>query len=163
MPLLVGVGNPWRRDDGVGPAVARRVASMGIPDVEVVVEAEPLSLLEHLRRPDTVVVVDAGAPGPRPGRVSVLRVGHREGPAWQASALDPHSLGVAEVVELARVLGPLPDRLVVVVVESGEVTVGVGLSTPVAERLDLAVAAVVDALGSATHPPRHADREQPGR
>jgi hydrogenase maturation protease len=145
MALLVGVGNPWRRDDGIGPAVAGRVAALGIPDLDVVVEAEPLALLEHLPRCDTVVVVDAGAPGPLPGRVSVLIVGGhrltRLGPA-----LDPHGLGVAEVVELARVLGPLPTRLVLVTVESGEVTHGTGLTAPLADHLDEAVAAVVSAL-----------------
>ena len=148
MSLLVGVGNPWRRDNGVGPVVAHRVASLGLSGVDVVVESEPLALLEHLPRRDTVVVVDAGAPGPRPGRVSVLSVAAEPLPRHR-SAVSPHGLGVAEVVELARVLGPLPARLVLVTVESCEVTLGPGLSPPVADHLDDAVAAVVGLLTSA--------------
>ena len=36
MTLVIGVGNPDRGDDGVGPAVASRVAALGLPGVRVV-------------------------------------------------------------------------------------------------------------------------------
>ena len=34
--LVVGIGNPFRGDDGVGPLVASRVARLGLPGVQVV-------------------------------------------------------------------------------------------------------------------------------
>jgi hydrogenase maturation protease len=152
MALVVGVGNPMRRDDGVGPAVARRVASLHIPGVHVEVGAEPLALLDHLPRRDTVVVVDAAAPGPRPGTVSVLTLGGRP-LSRRVPALAPHGLGLAEVVELARALGPLPTCLVLVTVEAGDVTLGVGLTPAVADHLDDAVAAVLAALAPSDDAP----------
>ncbi len=50
--LVVGIGNPSRGDDAVGPLVADRVARLGLPNVEVVVYDEPLALVEHLAAHD---------------------------------------------------------------------------------------------------------------
>lgn len=149
MRLLLGVGNPDRGDDGVGPETAARVARLGIPGVEVATEVEPLALLEHLRRTglDQVVVVDATVPGPEPGRVRVLPVGaarlvHAGGRAGT------HALGVADAVELARALDLLPARLTLVGVEAGSSGVGAGLSGPVRARLDDVVRTVTELLGA---------------
>jgi hydrogenase maturation protease len=166
MRLLLGVGNPARGDDGVGPEVAARVARLAVPGVEVATEAEPLALLEHLRRPglDQVVVVDATVPGPEPGRVRVLPVGaarlvRRTGPAGT------HALGVADAVELARALDLLPARLALVGVEAGSSGVGEGLSGPVQARLGDVVRTVTELLGASDRLADHGgvDREHLGQ
>ena len=148
--LLIGVGNPMRGDDGIGPEVASRVAHLGVPGVEVVVEAEPLAILEHLREPAAqlgVVVVDATPPGGRPGRVLVHPVGE-ERLVGRDSPFGSHGLGVAHAVELARSLGLLPPRLTLVGVEAESARLGTGLSAAVLAGLDDAVRAVVEALTS---------------
>jgi len=148
--LLLGIGNPARGDDGVGPEVAARVARLGIPGVEVAAESEPLALLDHLRRPglDQVVVVDATTPGREPGRVRVLPVGdaHLVRPAAPTGS---HALGLADAVELARSLDLLPRRLTLVGVEACTSGVGVALSTPVRTRLDDVVRTVTELLRAA--------------
>lgn len=154
--LVVGVGNPERGDDGVGPEVAALVARLNLPDVDVVVYDEPLALLEHLGTHDDVVVVDATAPAGTPGTVRVVHVGpaplRRDVPG-----LGSHGLGIADAVELARALGRLPRRLTLVGVEAEDFTTGAPFSASVLQRLDDAVAAVVDLLpasasGSTTAP-----------
>jgi hydrogenase maturation protease len=172
--LVLGIGNSMRGDDGVGPAVAARVAGLGLPGVEVVTDGEPTSLLDHLGQPsppDVVVVVDATAPGPEPGRVRVHQVGPerlvRPGPASGS-----HGLGVADVVELARALGLLPGRLTLVGVEAESMRLGEGLSEAVRRSVGdavRAVAAMRDTLGESAPAgsltPRRAgvrDRQEPG-
>lgn len=154
MRLLLGVGNPDRGDDGVGPEVAARIARLGLPGVQVVVEAQPLALLDHLRgppRPGTVVVVDALAPGHEPGRVRVLEVGeHRLLPRWRC--VGSHGLGVAHAVEMARALDLMPPRLTLVGVEAGSAGLGATLSAPVVARLDDVVCTVSEILGQHTTP-----------
>lgn len=149
MRLLLGVGNPDRGDDGVGPEVAARVARLGIPGVEVATEAEPLALLEHLRRTGLghIVVVDATVPGPEPGRVRVLPVGAAR-LVRRGGRAGTHALGVADAVELARALDLLPARLTLVGVEAGSSGVGAGLSGPVRARLDDVVRTVTEILGA---------------
>ena len=147
--LVVGIGNPSRGDDGIGPLVATRVAELGLPGVEVVAYDEPLALVEHLAGHDDVVVVDAARTREgRPGAVHVVRVGSAPLPR-DAVALGSHGLGVAEAVELARALGRLPRRLTLVGVEAQAVDLGAPLSAPVRDSVDDAVDAVVAALPAA--------------
>ena len=138
MLLLLGIGNAMRGDDGVGPVVATRVARLGLPAVEVATESEPAALLDHLARPsppDVVVVVDATAPGPEPGRIRVHQLGPkrlvRAGPV-----LGSHVVGVADAIEL------LPSRLVLVGVEAESMRLGDGLSEAVLRTVDDAVSVV---------------------
>ncbi len=152
-PLVVGIGNRTRGDDAAGPEVAARVAArvaeLDVPGVTVVVQDEPLALVEHLTSHTEVVVVDAVAPGGDPGRVHVWHVGPSPLPR-DVRAIGSHGLGVAEAVELARALGRLPRRLTLVGVEAQTLSLGEPLSDRVGERLDDAVRAVLDALSETT-------------
>jgi hydrogenase maturation protease len=148
--LVVGIGNPDRGDDAVGPLVAARVARLRLPGVEVVTYDEPLALVEHLPGREAVVVVDAArsADG-RPGTVHVIRVGSAPLPR-DTAALGSHGLGVVEAIELARALGRLPAQLTLIGVEAGAVDMGAPVSQQVRDRLEDAVRAVVDALPAST-------------
>lgn len=67
--LVLGYGNPGRRDDGLGVALAAAVAARGLPgvtvesDYQLAVE-DSLAVAEH----DLVVFADADAAGPAPFR-----------------------------------------------------------------------------------------------
>ena len=126
---VVGVGNPGRGDDGAGPAVARRLRELS-PGLDVVEQrGEALALLETFDGADVVVLVDALEPAGQPGRIHRL-----DGAA--ALALAPrastHGLGVAEAIELARVLGRLPEDLRVYAIEAESFEPGTDLSPAVA-------------------------------
>ncbi|RYP83040.1 hydrogenase maturation protease [Nocardioides guangzhouensis] len=152
--LLVGIGNPDRGDDGVGPVVADRVAALDLPGVEAVTEAAPLAVVERLQRTDgcaALVVVDATRPGPEPGRVRVLTVGTEPLAGLGPAPASSHGLGLSEALELARALGVLPPRVTVVGIEAGSVAVGAGLSDAVRASVDDAVAAVL--AEAAVRPP----------
>lgn len=143
--LVLGVGNRSRGDDGAGPCVAEHVAALGIPGVEVVMESEPLALIEAMAGHDAVVIIDAVSAQGDPGRVHVWPVDSlpsgRPGPA-----LGSHGLGVQDAVELARALGCLPSRVTVVGVEGETFEVGAPLTEQVRERLAQAVQAVSEAI-----------------
>jgi hydrogenase maturation protease len=131
---VVGVGDRWRHDDGVGIAVAGRLGAH-------VATGEPVALLELLDGAGGAIVVDAARSGTAaPGtvhRIDVSRTALPE-PLTRGST---HLLGLGEAIELARALGRLPPRAVVYAVEATDFSVGVGLSPP--------VAAVVDAVAQA--------------
>lgn len=146
--LLVGVGNPHRGDDGVGVAVARRAAAVAPAGVQVVVWAEPAALLELWDGAGRVVVVDAMRSGQPPGSIATLEVTTTPLPAGGWAGIGTHGFGVAAAVELARTLGRLPQRLVVVGVEAGPVAVGDALSAPVAAAVEAAVTAALSALAT---------------
>ena len=65
--LLIGFGNPGRRDDGLGPALAEAVEKMNLPnltvDADYQLNVEDAAVIaEH----DVVVFADADAVGPEP-------------------------------------------------------------------------------------------------
>ena len=71
--VVIGVGNPWRGDDGVGCRVAARLRAGGqVPTLDA--EEIPESFLGDIvaGRPETAVFVDAVDFGAPPGAVALL-------------------------------------------------------------------------------------------
>ncbi len=63
--LVIGYGNPLRRDDGVGPYVAERVARYGLPGVTTCVAHQlQVEMAADLAGCDAAFLVDASAEGP---------------------------------------------------------------------------------------------------
>jgi hydrogenase maturation protease len=136
--LVVGVGNPYRRDDGFGVAVLDRLRELKIPGIQIVEESgEPAALVARWTGHSVVIMVDALASGATPGTIHRLECG---GGVWdlgdRTSAASTHGLGVADAIELAKVLDQLPARLVIFGAETQDVSNGPGLSDVVAAAVD---------------------------
>lgn len=142
--VVIGVGNEYRGDDGVGPAVAHRLEDCGIPGVAVTVsDGEPTSLLDIWTGVRLAVVIDAVRSEPAvPGRVRSTGVDLLPRPGGASS----HSLGIQDALPLGRALGRLPGSIVVIAVDVACVDPGVGLSESVAAAVPLAAEAVVQEL-----------------
>lgn len=129
---VICVGNPYRRDDGVGLAVLRELA--GVPGVTAVeATGDAASLLSLWADEPQVVLVDAISAGAPPGTVHELhcRDGRWTVPPPSAPA-STHGLGVAAAIELGRALGQLPREVTLLGVEAGDCGHGEGLTAPVA-------------------------------
>jgi hydrogenase maturation protease len=140
--VVVGVGNPFRGDDGVGIAVARAARGRLPREVEVVCACgEPARLLDLWDGADLAVVVDAlRRDGGVPGSVQVVDLASA---AAATSLRTSHGLGVADALRLGAVLERLPGRVAVVGVDVGVVTAGPGLSPAVTAAVPRAADAVV--------------------
>ena len=118
---------PW------APQVARAVAELGLPDVEVARARGPDGARSTLWSGyDSVVVVDAVRSGATAGRLCVLETGAGLDPlpeaAWRGTGRGgTHAFGLAAAVELARALHRLPARVTVVGVEVGGLDHGAAL------------------------------------
>ena len=136
--VVIGVGNTYRRDDGVGPAVAAAVEALRLPGVRVVrCAAETTAILDAWAGARLAVVVDAAAGG-TPGRVRHCGIDD----FVEHPAVSSHELGIKQAHELAVVLGRAPDSVVVVTVDVTDTGHGVGLSPAVAAALPEAVRVV---------------------
>ncbi|MFZ0325639.1 MAG: hydrogenase maturation protease [Actinomycetes bacterium] len=147
--LLIGLGNPDRGDDGVGVEVARRIASLAPPGVDVLEVDDPASLIDAWADVEQSVVVDAIRSGAEPGTVITLDVTDTALPAGGWATGGTHALGLAAVVELARRLDRLPRRLHIVGVEVGPLDQGAGLSAAVASAVGPATDAALLAVARA--------------
>jgi sulfhydrogenase subunit alpha len=147
--VVIGVGNPYRRDDGVGPAVAARVLAALDPDGRTGVrvcehDGEPAGLLDLWDGARAAFVVDSVRSGAAPGTVHRASLGDVARAA--APAGSTHGLGLGDAVELARALGRLPQTLTVFGIEAGDTGHGSGLCQAVADAADRVATEIVGLL-----------------
>lgn len=130
--LALALGNPLRRDDGAGPAIAATLPAL-VPGLEVV-EAQEL-LPEHaalVAGADGVLFLDA-AIGGAPGEVRCAPVEARP-----ARAAVLHALLPEELLGLARALHGRAPPAAQVTVTGQDFSFGEGLSPPVLAALPAA-------------------------
>lgn len=140
--VVIGVGNPYRRDDGIGPAVAAAISDRKPMGVRVLSCAgEMTQILDAWAGARVAVVVDAAVDG-TPGQVRRCTLDE----FVEATPFSSHELSLHRTYELARALDRAPQRVVVVSVDVEDTGHGEGLSPPVAAALPRAVDAVLQVL-----------------
>ena len=134
-----------RGDDAVGLLVARQLRQT-IGDRAEVIEAEMagVNIVELMRGASVAIMIDAAQSGQRPGTVHRLDAS-TEPIAVRMHSPSSHALGLSEALELARVMGVLPETVIVYGIEVGNTEAGQPLSPPVAKALDEVVGLVIQA------------------
>lgn len=138
---VVGVGNPLRGDDGVGPLVAHDLRP--VPGLRVVqAEEVPESHLGRITAgpPDTIVVIDAVDLGAAPGSVALLGRGELAGfvPTTHRVPLD---------LLAAFLAGETRADVLVVAIQPRQTTLGAAMTPAVEEAAGLAAEVLNRALG----------------
>jgi hydrogenase maturation protease len=143
--VVVGLGNPHRRDDGVGPVVVAHLRAVGLPHLQAIATGDGLAIVDVCRHAAVVIIVDAVASGAPPGTIICYDALRQTLPRpWFHCST--HTLGVVEAIELARALQQLPRRLLVYGVEGRDFAPGMGLSAAVASAVPEVVARIVREL-----------------
>jgi hydrogenase maturation protease len=138
--LLIGIGNEYRRDDGVGLVIVRQLRSVVPIDVKVLeLSGEGAALMEAWQTGTTVYVFDAVRSQATPGTIHQIDAKTQTVPT-QFFHYSTHAFSLAEAVELGRVLNQLPPKLVLYGVEGVDFGSGVGLS----DCVEIAVPQVID-------------------
>lgn len=141
--LLIGVGNPFRGDDGVGSVIIRRLRSQTLPGFAIMEETgDGAELLEAWQGASAVILVDAVQSGAAPGTIHRIDATAEKLPKW-FSHCSTHTFGVAEAVELARTMGDLPPSLVVYGIEGLDFSAGTSLSPEVAASVPGVVSSIL--------------------
>ncbi len=153
--LIAGIGNIFLGDDAFGVEVVQRLAAEELPESVRIRDfgIRGYDLAYALLEPyDLVVLVDACPRGRQPGTVYVIEPDLNEAAEPSAPALDGHTMNPVNVLRLAKVMGPLASRIVLVGCEPA--TLGgedghMGLSEPVSAAIDQAVKLVKRIIGNA--------------
>ena len=141
--LVAGIGNLFLGDDGFGPEVVRRLAAEGGLPAEVRVADYGIRGMhlayDLLAGYEALVLVDALPGAGHPGEVVVLAVSSAD---LGDGEFDAHGMHPAAMLAaLERLGGTLPPTFVVGCRASATAE-GIGLSTPVADAVPEALAAV---------------------
>ncbi len=147
--VVIGLGNSYRGDDGVGVVAAAALDELALPDVRVVTDiVDPMSLIEAWSGARLAVVIDGAVrTPPTPGRVrrcDLSEVAVGEG-------LSSHGVDIARTHALGEALGRVPESLVVFTIEVADTSHGIGLTPQVAaavpQVVGMAVAEINRTLG----------------
>lgn len=157
--LVLGWGNPGRRDDGLGPALAGAVAAMALPGVTA--ESGYQLQIEdaaEVARHERVLFVDADRAGEAPFRI------RRVEPTAITPGFTSHSLAPGQLLALARDLfGAEPEAWLIGIRGYDFDEFGEGLSGRASANLVAATGFVRDAAGADRFepPPGAANRLDP--
>jgi len=132
--LIVGVGNPLARDEGVGIRAVQGLRDADLPAGVRVLDAgtDLLAVVPQLAEADRVILIDAVRAGRTPGSIYRMTLDEllaraKDGPDWQSA----HALTLPAAVRLAQAAGITLPPTVVFGVEPKEVALGEGLTAEV--------------------------------
>ncbi len=135
--LVAGVGNVLRGDDGFGPAVTELL--VGLPEGAEVIETGTggIALLQELMAGCSgLILIDAVERGALPGTLFYIEpeIEHA------VHVPDVHLANPARVLSMAKTIGVLPERVVIIGCQPADTEeLCQGLSPPVQRALAIAV------------------------
>ena len=136
--LVAGVGNVLRGDDGFGPAVTERLEGL-LPEGAEVIETGTggIALLQELMMGCSgLILIDAVDRGAEPGTLFYIEPEIEEA----VHVPDVHLANPARVLSMAKTIGVLPERVVIIGCQPADTEeLCQGLSPPVQRALAIAV------------------------
>jgi hydrogenase maturation protease len=146
--LVIGLGNAFMGDDGIGCCVAEALAAdPRLPAwAEVIVGGtDLLRLTTRMEGRSRIVILDAALDERAPGTVIAM---DERAAAGQGHA---HHLSAGQAVGLLRLTIPAEFELLGISVNSADA--GSGLSPALADRVPFILETVLQALSTGSHPP----------
>lgn len=154
---IIGIGNEYRQDDGVGVFAARKLRELLPPDINVREESgEGARLMDAWDGFSCVILIDAVNTGGPPGEICRLDASKQKIPAGHFQ-YSTHAFSLAEAVETARVLNRLPKQCLIFGIEGKFFGYGTEMFGPV----QCALERVVEEIEQLVYKGR-ADQQQPG-
>ena len=142
---IIGVGQSLRGDDAAGLEAVRLWQEIyqpkhDHPNIRVeLAELPGIGLLSLLEGSRAAILVDAVHGGAEPG--TIYQAGEEQISAFGSGSASAHGWGVAETLRLGHQLMPssMPDRLVLIGIEAGQLALGERLSPAVQSALPEAI------------------------
>jgi hydrogenase maturation protease len=145
--VVIGIGNRDGGDDAAGPALLARLRGRMPPDIGLIEQSgEATTLLDTLACAADAYLIDACRSGCLPGTIHRFDALARPLPRIHREC-STHGFGIADGIELARVLGVLPRHCLVYCIEGASYQPGAPLSAPVLAALETLAARLLTDLG----------------
>ncbi len=145
--VVVGIGNEFRKDDGVGLYVSRLIQERTDREIEVV-DGVPdgYALIETWDDSSFVFVIDCVASENKSGTIFRFDALIEKIPSNLFDGFSTHSISVVDAIELAGTLGRLPKSLTVFGIEGKDYSPGTQLSPEVKMAADQLVDQILEEL-----------------
>jgi hydrogenase maturation protease len=136
--IIIGIGNPFRGDDGAGPAVID--ALLGKLPMEITLSKQRgdiSELIDCFASYPSVYIVDACSSSAAPG--TCHRIDGLNEPLPAETQVSTHGMTIRQAITLARTLDKLPSKLIVYAISGNQYHMSNTLSPPVANTIDSVV------------------------
>lgn len=147
--LIAGIGNIFLADDGFGVEVIRRMSVRSLPEGVCLRDfgIRGLDLAYALNEPwDLVILVDALPRGETAGTVFVLEPAREDLEVGLQTGIQTHGMDPVQAIRLAKSLGEIPQRVLVVGCEPADLggeDGAMGLSPEVEGAVDTAIETIL--------------------
>jgi hydrogenase maturation protease len=147
--LILGLGNLLLSDEGVGVhavnALGRRFQMPeGVESLDG--GTSGMDLLDAIAGRDHLIVCDAIRSDERPG--SVQRIDGDSIPAFFATRISPHQLGLSEVLANLELLGERPEHVTIIGVVPADLSLGTELSAVGREGMEQSIDFILEELAA---------------
>jgi hydrogenase maturation protease len=150
--LIAGIGNIYRRDDGIGVLVARAIKdridtkSKNEISVDIVEMNDHSSLIDVLQSYDKVIIIDAimGNSMDRIGTIHTLSYRDIICNSGDKVVTSTHTIDLRELVMLIDIIYNDDKDLILLGIEGYDFGIGEGLSPELKNRMDDIVSAIID-------------------
>ena len=144
MTIVLGLGNPLRSDDGIGPAVIEWLREHELPEGVTIADGGTagLDLISTLMGHRRAIIVDAANMNRAPGEwvrftPDAARLKNND------TQLSLHNAGLTEALALGAALGTLPDEVIIYGVQPAAIDWSIGLSAEAQRAVPLVGEAVL--------------------
>ncbi|MBS3905061.1 MAG: hydrogenase maturation protease [Simkania sp.] len=134
--LVIGIGNPFRGDDGIGWAVV--AALMGKVPAEIQLRksrGDIAELIELFSMYRAVYLIDACRMDAAPGVWQRIDA-HLQPLLLDNTQTSTHGISISQAIALAKTLHQLPSTLIVYAINGDRYNISTTLSPPVAQVID---------------------------
>lgn len=135
--LIIGIGNRFRSDDGLGPEAARRIDRLNLPNTTVLESAGDLtSLKDEIEKCDSLIIIDSVLAGKPPGSIHKIDPFDGKNTIPLDKRFSTHAMGIVNELRLLSEISGLPEKTVIYGVEGADFSFSEGLSCPVMNAID---------------------------
>ncbi len=144
--LIIGIGNPSRGDDALGPLLIEQLQALHLPDVELLTDFQlQVEYALDLRDRQRIIFVDASLAAPPPFSFSPVSPS-------EDSSYSSHALSPGAVLHAYRKLFGEPPPAFVLAIRGEAFQLGAPLSANATANLASATTWLRQTLGNATTP-----------
>jgi len=135
--VIIGLGNKFRNDDGVGIHIAEILRALNIPRLKILTApADGTAMISAWSGYKTAIIIDAVKSNGKVGTIHRFDALNQSIPEKMFESRTTHAFSVTETVALARALDRLPAQLIVFGIEGEKFDLGINMTEAVIRAAD---------------------------
>lgn len=134
MKAIIGIGNPLKRDDGIGIHLIEKLRKEDISeDIDILdCGTGGMKLVHDLKDLDSVLIVDSVMFGGEPGESVFFTPEEIKSLKVQTGT---HDSDLFEILSISESMGEAPDKVIIMGIQPKQITFGEEISEPLKKKV----------------------------